>query len=294
MHTNLIVDLNNLVFSTRFAKIKTPSSQKKKESYVAELIFKDALSLIVSLANEFKANGILIASDSSNVWRKDIYPDYKGNRDHADVYYDETIEAANMMKEFFRTCTNSTVSEVPRAEADDIIAVACQDSVGVENLIISSDKDFMQLLNDHTRLYSPAQGVWRVSDDVGYDLFLKCIRGDLNDNIRSAYPRVWEKKLRAAWENDYDMLNLMETVRKDGLKVGDEFEKNRNLIDLSLQPDYIRQAIRTSISSPAPANFGELKMAKWLASHNLKEFAYMLEYKERPLCGRFVLKNENK
>lgn len=294
MHTNLIVDLNNLVFTTRFSKVKTPSSNRRKEDMVTELIFKDTLLSIVYFANTFKADGIVITCDSSNVWRKDIYPEYKANRDHADVYYEETIAAAELTKKFFRECTNASVLEVPRAEADDIIAVICQESKDVENIIVSADKDFIQLIDDNTRLYSPAQGIWRESEDAGYELFLKCIRGDSNDNIKSAFPRVWEKKVRAAWDDDYNMMNLMETVRKDGLKVGDEFEKNRNLIDLTMQPDYIRQDILRVIKTPCQRKFGELKIMKFLSDHNLKAFCDMLQFKERPLQGFFKLDSGNK
>ena len=293
-HTNLIVDLNNLVFAIRFSKIKTPSSRKRREDYVTELIFKETLTTIVRFANEFGSDAIAVACDSSNVWRKDVFPDYKANRDHGDVYYDETIEAANLTKKFFKECTNVAVFEVPRTEADDVIAVMCQESRGVDNIVLSSDKDFVQLINENTRVYSPFQKAWRESDDVGYDLFVKCIRGDSGDNIRSAYPRVRETRLKSAWEDSYVMLNLMETVKKDGEKVVDHYERNRTLIDLSKQPPEIRSAIIKEISSPNQRKFGELKIMAFLSKHNLREFSGMLQFKERPLKGMYRLVDDNK
>lgn len=292
-HHNLLVDLNNIVFATRFSKIASPSSAKRKEEYVPELIFKDALIAIVKYANEFKTNAIVIACDSPRVWRKDIFPEYKANRDHADIYYEETIEAANMLKTFFRDCTNVAVLEVPRTEADDIIAVFCQESdETVMNTILSSDRDFVQLIDENTFLYSPSQQKQRTTEDAAYDLFFKCIRGDMNDNISSAYPRVWEKKLKEAWEDEYKMLNLMETVRKDGVKVGDAYSLNKNLIDLTAQPPEIKKQIIKEIRSPVQRKFGELRMMKWLGDHNLKKFANMIQYKERPLKGLFKLSDK--
>lgn len=291
MHTNLIVDLNNLVFATRFAKIKTPSSRRRKEEYVKEMIFKEVILSIVKFANEFKSDAIAIACDSSKVWRKDFYPEYKANRDHADVYYEETIEAAELTKQFFRECTNVMVFEVERTEADDIIAVMCQESENVKNIILSSDKDFVQLIDANTTLYSPTQGVWRETDDAGYDLFLKCIRGDAGDNIRASYPRVRTTKLEEAWQDEYKLLNLMETVRKDGVKVGDAFEQNRVLIDLTAQPSGIRSDILKEVSRPNHRKFGELKMMQFLSNHNLKAFADMLQFKEKPLKGMYKLKD---
>lgn len=289
-HKNLIVDLNNLIFITRYASVKTPSRSQRKEEFVKELIFKETLGSIVYFANTFKADSIVIACDSSDVWRKDIHPEYKAGRDHDDVYYRETIDAADMTKQFFRECTNSAVIEVPRTEADDIIAVFVQESDGVDNVILSSDKDFIQLIDENTSLYSPAQKKWRESDDGEYELFLKCIRGDRNDNVLSAYPRVRETKLKEAWEDPYKMQNLLETVRKDGKKVKDAYDFNSNLIDLSKQPSDIRQDIVDALHRPYNNNFGELKMLGWLGKHNLKEHADMLSFKERPLKKKFVLK----
>jgi 5'-3' exonuclease len=288
----MIVDLNNLVFAVRFAKIKTPTSRQRRESYVTELIFKETLAMIVRYANELKSDAIAIACDSSNVWRKDIYPEYKANRDHADIYYDEIIEAANLTKKFFKTCTNVAVFDVPRAEADDIIAVMCQESRrGVENIILSSDKDFVQLLNDTTKLFSPIQRDWRRTENAKYDLFVKCIRGDSGDNIRSAYPRVRETKLQKAWDDPYTMANLMETVRKDGEKVAIDYYRNSQLIDLSLQPQHLRNEIFSAISSPNQRKFGELKIMAFLGEHNLKKFSGMLQFKEKPLKGLYRLNN---
>lgn len=292
-HRNLIVDLNNIVFSTRFSKVKTPKSRGAKEDYIPEIILKDTLMSIVKHANEFRADSIIIACDGRRVWRKDVYKEYKANRDHADIYYEETIEAANLLKRFFEECTNAAVIEVERCEADDVIAVFVQESQDVENIIMSSDKDFVQLLDANTFLYSPAQGKWRESEDVEYDLFVKCIRGDSNDNIRSAYPRIWEKKLREAWEDEYKMLNLLEVVRKDGVKVADAYQANSVLIDLTQQPDYIRQNIIEAIKKPVCEKFGELRMVKWLSDNGLKKFAWMLEYKERPLRNVFKWKVNN-
>lgn len=284
-HRNLIVDLNNNVFSTRYSKIKTPGRNQRKEEYVTELIFKDMITYIAKFANENKANSILIACDSPHVWRKDLYAEYKGASNHEDVYYDECIAAANLCKEFFRECTNSSVVEVPRTEADDIIAVFCQESEGVENIILSSDKDFIQLIDENTRLYSPTQKVWRESEDPDYDLFVKCIRGDKNDNVMSAFPRVYATRLEKAWNDPLEMQNLVETVRKDGVKVGDALDHNRSLIDLARIPDYIKNDIRAAITKPAQKAFGEFRIARFFTKNNLKKFNDILTYKERPLRG---------
>lgn len=289
MHRNLIVDINNIIFTMRHAKIRAPKGNQRKDPYAKELIFKDSLAQIVHFANEFQCDAIVIARDAPNCWRKDLFAEYK-DRDHSeDVYFQDTIDAADMITHFFATCTNATIIEAPRAEADDVIAVFCQESRGVENIILSSDKDFIQLVDDRTQLYSPPQKKFRTSDDPEYDLFVKAIRGDVNDNIRSAFPRVRETRLKKAWEDQVEMLNLLETVRKDGEKVADSLDFNMSLMDLSAQPAQVRHDILQAINAAHPGNrFGEFRIMRFFGDNNLKEHADMLAYKEKPLRGKHV------
>lgn len=284
-HRNLVVDLNNLVFATRYSKIKTPGRNRRKEEFVTELIFKEMITYIAKFSIENKVDGIMVACDSPHVWRKDIFPSYKSASNHEDVYYDECIRAANLCKDFFRECTNSQILEVPRAEADDIIGVFCNESENVENIIMSSDKDFIQLLSETTSLYSPTQKEWRKSEDPQFDLFVKCIRGDRNDCVPSAFPKVYQTRLEKAWNDPLEMQNLVETVRKDGVKVFDALEMNLNLIDLSCVPEWLKENIRAAIMKPPQKQFGEMKMMSFFGKHNLKKFSDMLTYKERPFRG---------
>ena len=291
-HRNLIVDLNNLTFVTRFSKLSTPKSHQRKEDHAMEYIFKEVVSYIGYFAHTNKCNAILIAVDSPHVWRKDFYSDYKDSS-HEDPYHEDCIEAAKLAARFFMECTNASVVKAERAEADDIIGIFCNESK-TENIILSSDKDFIQLLSDRVRLYSPSQKVFRESDDPEFDLFLKCIRGDRNDNIDSAFPRVRESKLREAWGDPMELLNLLETIRPDGKKVYDCFEENRRLIDLTEQPEYIKDNIREAIDSEIKRSqeeksFSELKIMKFFGDLGMKTSADTFEHRYRALKG-FVKK----
>jgi len=79
-------------------------------------------------------------------------------------------------------------------------------------------------------------------------LFMKCMRGDSGDGIFSAYPKVRETKLKTAWEDrneqGYNWNTLMlQTWDNDGenVRVLDRYEFNRNLIDLTMQPDDVKE-----------------------------------------------------
>lgn len=287
MHTNLIVDINNLVFAYRHAKIKPASSIRTKQKFVTESLFIDCLSAIFRLGKKLKASSVVIMRDSPNIWRRDIYPEYKANHTSSldDIYYKDAVAAADMLCDFFEKHTSAWVFSYPRAEADDLIGIWCQESIEC-NVILSSDKDFVQLLDEKTRLYSPVQDTFRESEDPAYSLFLKCIRGDAGDNVRSAFPKVRETLLQKAWGDDLEMLNLLETIRKDGVKVGDALSMNISLIDLSQQPDDMRKNVINMFKQKVGAKYNMTSAYRFFGEAGLKERVDVLDN------GAFLLKTE--
>lgn len=251
MNTALIVDLNNLVWITRFAQ---KLDKNKVEEGARELIFTRTIEAINIFYKKYNAQGVILAVDSPNVWRKEIYEDYK-KKDMDDMYRDVVKEVITNIVDYCKNNTTILPIKVDKAEGDDIIAVATRTlSEDLKKVIISSDKDFVQLLkNPNTVLFSPTQDKERTSEDPDYDLFVKCIRGDSGDNIYSAFPRVREKRLKEAYEDPVEYNNVMNTVRKDEQLVKDVYDFNRKLIDLNLQPSHleneIMQALQEQVSS---------------------------------------------
>lgn len=281
MKRNLIVDVNNLAFSLlHTSKIKPARSKRHKEQYVKEMLFKSVLQTILFHAAKFRCTGLVVAADSKNVWRKDIYAEYKANHDdsHQDPYFEDAIAAIELIGEFIRECTSAFWLAVPRAEADDIIGIWCQNSEMTENIILSSDKDFIQLITEETRLYSPTQRTFRETLDPMYDLFIKCIRGDSGDNIRSAFPKVRETRLKKAWDDDVEMLNLLnEKHPVSGKTVGEHLDLNQRLIDLSEQPVEIKVDILNAINTYTVGKFDEIKAMRFFNENNLKAFTSLLQ-----------------
>lgn len=268
------MDANNLAFTTRHSiGLKPVTNHRRKEQFVKEKIFKECLGSIIFHSNKFSANGLVVVTDSKNVWRKDIYPEYKSNKDPSeDVYYSDVIAAIDLLVEFLTNYTCAYHLSVPRCEGDDLIGYWCLNSQNVENIILSSDTDYIQLVSEQTRLYSPVQGKFRETNDPSYDLFLKCVRGDRNDAIESALPRVRESRLIAAWNDEVEMLNLLNEKRPDGRTVGDVLDLNAQLIDLSEQPIAIRKEIQDLILNYTPAKYDEIKTMKFFNDNNLKAF----------------------
>lgn len=184
--------------------------------------------------------------------------------------------------------TNCSVIRHEHAEADDIIARWIALHPQDHHVIISSDTDFVQLIAENVDQYNgitdeliTIKGIFDAKNNLVIDkktkevkkipdpnwlLFEKCVRGDPTDNVFSAYPGVRTKGTRNkvglleayedrgtrgyAWNN----LMLQRWTDHEGAehRVLDDYNRNVTLIDLTAQPDavrqYVDQAIREQIS----------------------------------------------
>lgn len=281
-HKNLVVDVNNALWKLRYTQKLNP---RKKESFVPQLLFILFLQDINDLFRKFKCDGVLCAFEGKGNWRKKVYAEYK-MRAEEDIYYEDVQETIAMLREFFEEHTSIASISVPHMEADDVIAVACQEkSDDVEHIIISSDKDFIQLLkNPGVSLYSPQQDVFRESEDPDFYLFVKCIRGDASDNIHSAYPRVRTTKLEEAFRGDdpIAMINLMKHKNKDGRTVEEVYKFNRMLIDLTQQPENLRENTLAALRTPPSGKYHQGKVMKWGRENKVEKLI------EDAMSGKFT------
>lgn len=111
-------------------------------------------------------------------WRKDVYPDYKGNRKVA--FAKQTpkeqedhmilVEAFDDFAEYLDTKTNVSVIQNPGAEADDMIAVFIEAHPDDNHVLVSSDSDFYQLLRyPNVMIYDPIKDIQIKRDGIYND-----------------------------------------------------------------------------------------------------------------------------
>ena len=200
---------------------------------------------------------------------------------------------------FLRERTNVSVLRDPQAEADDLIARWVALHPEDENFIISSDTDFIQLISEKNKIYNgitnqlitlegyfddkgkivkdKKTGEPKLLGDPQFILFEKCMRGDATDNVFSAYPGVRTKgtknkvglieayadreKQGFSWNN----LQLQRWSDHNGVehRVRDDYERNKVLIDLTAQPQdikdkvdaNIREGVRTTVTPQVGVHF---------------------------------------
>ena len=238
-------------------------------------------------------------------------------------------EAFDTFKDFVTEKTNCTVLQHPRLEADDLIAGWIQSHPSDNHVIISTDTDFVQLIAPNVKQYNGVtettithQGYFdkkglsvidkktqeaKVAPDPQWLLFEKCMRGDTSDNVFSAYPGVREKGtknkvgLREAYgdrdSKGYSWNNLMLQRWSDhnGLehRVLDDYERNRQLIDLTAQPADIKQIMVDTITTATQANKNVsqvgIRLMKFCNLYDLKKIADQAQAYAEPLNARYTL-----
>ena len=187
------------------------------------------------------------------------------------------FESYNDLTEFLDKRTNCSVIQQPNAEADDLIATWIQQHPDDNHIIVSTDSDFYQLLAPNVTQYNGTTdqivtlegfknaktGEWVIDKKTKevktpvvpeWVLFEKCVRGDSADNVFSAYPgarlkgtknktgitEAYEDRHTGGYNFNNFMLQRWVDHEEQEHRVRDDFERNKILIDLTMQPDEVK------------------------------------------------------
>lgn len=195
----LIIDQLNMFFR---AYIVDPSLSENGQPIGG---LKGTLKIMQKLLRETKPDRVVICWDGAggSKKRRSLKKDYKGNRRPIRLNRDirnlsESEEIQNKIWQQTRLIdyfNHMPVSQVmlPDIEADDAIAYACRLPAleGDQKLIVSSDKDFFQLLDNETVLYRPIQKEFlnknSIIDKFGIHpnnmTIARAMAGDKSDNL---------------------------------------------------------------------------------------------------------------
>lgn len=296
----MIVDTANILFRVASAHGKYNSGGSPEDQ--AGLALHMALNTLKSHYNKIKPDQIALTFEGVNNWRKEYTKSdrciskkvYKANRvkDDSMIPFFELIKS---FEELARQHTSLVCLSNPLLEGDDLFAgyVEYYTNEGDEVVGLSGDKDFLQLLKykGFTLINPDKLGEVRGLDkktgekiDPAFFTYLKMFRGDSGDNVLPAFPRVREARIRKAFTDPYEEANIMNetwsfnepsTGEERIFRVGDLFQENKILMDLSCQPDYIKDEIRKTIEHGS-SNHGEFSLfhfLKFCGKYKLKKIA---------------------
>ena len=238
-----------------------------------DLLRHTILNSIRLFRNQFAKDygDMVICCDGKDNWRKKVFPEYKANRrknrENDPTDWKTLFELLHEMREDLTKYFPYKVMHVDTAEADDIIGVLintlAEDDKLPPTLILSSDKDFIQLQkHKEVKQWSPLQKKFIVGD-AAESLFEHLLKGDTGDGVPNILSSddtlitegkrqtpVTKKKMEL-WRGQKPEEFCNESMLRN-------YHRNKTMVDLDETPDSIRINIVNQYKNQEAGNRSQL------------------------------------
>lgn len=223
---------------------------------------------------------IVFDGQGSSTNKRYIYPEYKANRgikrvtnwDHFESQEEESEAITNQLVrlvQYLKTLPVDMLS-IDKIEADDVIGYLAQ-RVGKEVTILSSDRDYLQLVDDRITVFSPTKKIFYTPSNVLKEysvtpknfLTQKILLGDSGDNVpgvRGLGPKTLIKEFpELSSENEVTLEDILEKCKSGNKKVYSnilnfkhQLPINKQLMDLQNPniPEDAQEEIKNMILEP--------------------------------------------
>ena len=215
-HNRLIlIDGSGYIFRAYYA---LPPMNRKDGTPVNALF--GFTNMLVKLIEDYGNEKLIVVFDAAREnFRNKIFPEYKSNRGETP---EDLIPQFQLIKESV-DAFNIPQIELEGYEADDIIAAYTKQArrLNISSLIISSDKDLMQLVNENVEMLDPMKnrkiGISEVKEKFGVEpnkvIQIQALTGDKIDNIPGA-PGIGPKTALELINEFGDVEKLIENADK--------------------------------------------------------------------------------
>ena len=216
--------------------------------------------MVMKLVDDLAPAHVAVVFDSARkTFRNDIYADYKANRTDPP---EELVPQFDLVREA-TTALSLPQLEMPGFEADDLIATyaALGEAAGMETVIVSSDKDLMQLVRGGVTMLDPmkqrriagpeVEERFGVTPDKVVDV--QALAGDSTDNVPGV-PGIGVKTAAELINTYGDLDTLLASAGE--IK---QPKRRENLINFAEQARISRDLVRLRDDAPMPLPLEELK-----------------------------------
>ena len=246
----ILIDMNQIAVANLMMNLKMNNSKTIDESMVRHMILNSIRMYRMEHHDEY--GEVVLTWDSKHSWRRDYFPEYKASRrkgrEESDLNWDDIFGTLNKIRNEIKENFPYKYLEVFGAEADDIIGFLCEENRDENIIIISGDKDFIQLQKyPNVKQWSPITK----KDVNGFDptIYLKehIIKGDTSDGVPNILSpdKTFVDGLR---QRPLTRKKIQSWLVGGGSDWNDEvkrnFQRNSTLIDLSRTPEELKNQIR--------------------------------------------------
>lgn len=252
------------------------------------------LNILFKFIDEEKPNKLIVAFDRSEpTFRHEKYKEYKGTRKSMDP--DLRVQVP-LVKDVLKSM-NITIAEKPGYEADDIIGTLSKrmSANGEKVVIVSGDRDLLQLLDDNITMKNPKTRAGKTTVDTYtpaelYEEYgvtpeefvdLKALMGDISDNIPGAKgigPKT-AMPLIAEYHTVENLLDHIDDIKSKSTAKKLTESKDNIILSKFLAKIDVDAPIETDIDGAKLENLCNDNSMDFLIKLNLKTFVERLKKK---------------
>ena len=267
--------MNQIAVANLMMNLKMNNSKTIDESMVRHMILNSIRMYRMEHHDEY--GEVVLTWDSKHSWRRDYFPEYKASRrkgrEESDLDWDDIFGTLNKIRNEIKENFPYKYLEVFGAEADDIIGFLCEENRDEKIMIISGDKDFIQLQKyPNVKQWSPITK----KDVNGFNptTYLKehILRGDTSDGVPNVLSpdNTFIDGLR---QRPLSRKKIQSWLLGGGSDWNDEvkrnFQRNSTLIDLSRTPEELKNQIRLEYNNAPHGD--RSKLLNYFMQNKLKE-----------------------
>ena len=284
----ILIDMNQVCISNLMMQIGSKRQNDVDESLVRHMVL-NSLRMYRSRFGE-KYGELVLCYDSKKYWRRDYFPNYKSNRkkDRANsgLDWNTIFETLNNIRDEIKETFPYKVLEVEGAEADDCIAAIVQHVAETPSefehiLILSGDKDFIQLHSDNVRQYNPILNKY-VGKDETPSIYIRehILKGDRSDGVPNVLSddnvfvegrrqRPLSSKKLKEWSAEGFLYHTLNDEEQKN------YDRNRKLIDLTFIPQELEEKIKSEFDNIKVATRD--KILNYFISRKLKTLIEIID-----------------
>ena len=291
MEKVILIDGNNILFRSYYATAYNGNTMKNSKGFPTNALY-GLVNMLNKIIQEENPTYIMCAFDKGKTFRHEKYADYKGGRmatpDELKLQFPEAKKLVEAM--------GVNYFEIDNYEADDIIgtfAKKCNNNKDFDAVIISSDKDLLQLITDEVEVKLLKQvGSIRMTHQEFLNTYgiepprmvdLKSLMGDSSDNIPGV-KGIGEKTALSLLQEYKTLDNIYENIDSIKGKLKDKLIEGKE----SAYQSYDLATIYTDV--PIDTDFEKIRYKGYDA---IKYIQLLEEYEFYSLIKKMDIKKED-